>query len=69
MVTPLLSAKKGSDFMATSTFYDNIVLEREAAEKFAALLREPPLPRKRAKVKFVGMSDRKLKRMLKNLKK
>jgi len=53
--------------MATSTFYDNIVLGKEAGERLAQLLREPPLPRPEVDFEFIEMGDERLKQALLNL--
>ena len=53
--------------MATSTFYDNIIIGQEAAERLAKVLKEPPLPRPNIDLKFLEMSDEKLQRILLNL--
>ena len=45
--------------MATSTFYDNIVIGQEAAEWLAKVLKEPPLPVPDIEIKLLGMSDEK----------
>ena len=52
--------------MATSTFYDNIIIGQEAAERLAKVLRESPLPVPDIEIKFLEMSDEKLQRALSN---
>jgi len=55
--------------MATSTFYDNIVIEKEAGERLAKILREPPLPFPEKSSEITEASEEQLKRFFYNLEK
>jgi hypothetical protein len=55
--------------MATSTFYDNLVLSKEGTKRLAQVLREPPLPFDGKNIRHEELSDESLEQFFYNLKK